>query len=116
MQRDLGSVVDIVLACRDILDFTRGMTELQFQGSELVRSAVVRKIEVVGEAAKRVSDAFRADHAGVPWLAMAGMRDRLIHGYDQVDWQRVWETVEIHVPELLAYLEPLVPPDPHTAR
>jgi uncharacterized protein with HEPN domain len=107
MQRDLGWGLDIVLACRDILDFTSGMTKDAFLADELVRSAVVRKIEVIGEATKRLSPEFRASFPDIPWQAMAGMRDRLIHGYEKVDWERVWAVVERSTVELLAVLEPI---------
>jgi uncharacterized protein with HEPN domain len=79
MQRDLGSVVDILLACRDIQDCTHGLSRRGFEGNKTVRHAVVRCIEVIGEATKRISPDFRAAHPGIPWQAMAGMRDRLIH-------------------------------------
>ncbi len=73
-----------------------------------MRSAVVRKIEVIGEATKRLSPEFRDANPGVPWQAMAGMRDRLIHGYEKVDWDRVREVVEVGSPELRSVLEGLV--------
>lgn len=107
MQRDRGWALDIVLACRDILEFTSGMTREAFLANELVRSAVVRKIEVIGEATKRLSPEFRAQHPDILWQAIAGMRDRLIHGYEKVDWDRVWEAVERGAAELLAKLEPI---------
>ncbi len=108
MQRDLGWALDIVLACRDIHVFTGEMTRDEFFANELVRSAVVRKIEVIGEATKRLSSEFRAAHPEVPWQALAGMRDRLIHGYEKIDWDRVWQVAERHADEVLTVLEPLV--------
>jgi uncharacterized protein with HEPN domain len=66
----------------------------------------------LGEAVKRLSDEFRQAHASIPWTQIAGMRDRCVHGYDNVDLDRVWEVVSIHVPQLAAYLEKVVPPPP----
>jgi uncharacterized protein with HEPN domain len=94
MQRDLGAVLDILLACRDIQDCTRGLSRQDFERNKTVRHAVVRCIEVIGEATKRISPAFRAAHPEIPWQAMAGMRDRLIHEYDRVDLDVVWNVVE----------------------
>ena len=111
MQRDLGWVVDILLACRDIQDCTHGLSRQDFEANKTVRHAVVRCIEVIGEATKRISPAFRAEHPEIPWQAMAGMRDRLIHEYDRVDLDVVWNVVERDVPDLVARLEPLAPPE-----
>ncbi len=83
------------------------MTREAFLANELVRSAVVRKIEVIGEATKRLSPEFRARHPDILWQAMAGMRDRLIHGYEKIDWERVWEVVERSAGELLVALGPI---------
>ena len=64
---------------------------------------------IMGEAVKRLSADFRADHPEIPWVLIAGMRDKLIHGYDIVDLDRVWKTTEKDVPELLSLIEPLLP-------
>ena len=71
-------------------------------------SAVARQLEIVGEAAKNLSPEFRAAHPEIPWRAMAGMRDVLIHAYRTVDRDAVWSAVTVSVPALIAALEPLV--------
>lgn len=76
------------------------------------QSAVLHRLLVLGEAAKRISRPFRAAHPEIPWSQMAGMRDRLIHGYDEVDLDEVWRTVTRDVPALLEQIEPLLPPPP----
>ena len=60
----------------------------------------MRSLEIIGEAAKKVPEDFRAQYAGVEWRAMAGMRDRLIHDYFGVDFELVWDVVQRRVPEL----------------
>lgn len=65
------------------------------------QSAVLHQLMVIGEAVKRLSVEFRDDHPVVPWSLIAGMRDKLIHGYDIVDLDEVWRTAEVDVPELL---------------
>ena len=69
----------------------------------------MKSVEIVGEAAARVSADFRQRHDAVPRRAIVGMRNRLVHEYDQVSWERVWETVAKDLPQPLTWLEPLLP-------
>jgi uncharacterized protein with HEPN domain len=109
MQRDVGTVLDIVLACRDIREFVTGLSESESLDDKKTRSAVIHQIMVIGEAVKRLSREFRSEKTEIPWTAIAGMRDSLIHGYDEVDFEKVWQVATREVPDLLARLEPLVP-------
>jgi uncharacterized protein with HEPN domain len=68
--------------------------------NETLRRAFVRSLEIIGEAAKKVPEGFRAQHPMVEWRAMAGMRDRLIHDYFGVDYELVWDVVQNRIPEL----------------
>jgi uncharacterized protein with HEPN domain len=79
---------------------SRDLTEERFMADETMRRAFVRSLEIIGEAAKKVPDAFRAQYSGLEWRAMAGMRDRLIHGYFGVDYQLVWDVIQNRIPEL----------------
>ena len=76
------------------------VTANQFLADETLRRAFVRSLEIIGEAAKKVPEAFRTQYKGVEWRAMAGMRDRLIHDYFGVDYQLVWDVVQNRIPEL----------------
>ena len=100
MQHDQNYLLDIMRACRAVAGFVAGCDERAFRESDLVRSAVARKIEIIGEATRRLSDQFRAAHPHVPWRQMAGMRDRLIHGYDDIDWGKVWAVAVEELPPL----------------
>ena len=82
-------------------EFTEGMSFTDFQSDQKTKFAVVRCVEVIGEAVKRIPESFREQHPDIPWKAMAGMRDRLIHGYDVVDDEIVWNTVSHTIPSLM---------------
>jgi uncharacterized protein with HEPN domain len=70
----------------------------QFEADFRINFAVVRALEIIGEAAKRIPDAVRLEYPSIPWKGMAGMRDRIIHGYDTVNLQIVWDVVERDIP------------------
>jgi uncharacterized protein with HEPN domain len=76
--------------------------------NRMLQLSLVRLVEIVGEAANRVSASLRQQHPQIPWQQIAGMRNRLIHGYDFVDYEILWRTVEEDLPALVAALEPLV--------
>jgi uncharacterized protein with HEPN domain len=77
-----------------------GVSVEEFMANETLRRAFVRSLEIVGEAAKKGPDEFRAQYPGVEWRAMAGMRDWLIHDYFGVDYELVWDVVQNRIPEL----------------
>ncbi len=114
MNRDLGTVLDIVLACRDIAEFIKDLDEYQFEGNRLVRSAVIHQILIVGEATKRLSNGFRKEYPSIEWQKIAGMRDKLIHGYDRVDLDLVWYVATTEIPLLYKELSPLIPDNDET--
>jgi uncharacterized protein with HEPN domain len=83
-----------------LLDQSRDLSRDAFETDEVLRRAFVRSLEVIGEATKKLPMGFRSDHPEVEWRQIAGMRDRLIHGYFGVDYDLVWEVVKEKVPEL----------------
>ncbi len=109
MQRDDATLLDILLAARLALEFRGDLTEEAFAEDLKTQSSVLHQLMVLGEAVKRLSDSFRRQHPETPWKGYAGMRDRLIHGYDSVDLGEVWRTLEEDLPELVSVVEPLVP-------
>ena len=100
-------LVDMLAAARRALRFVDGMSLDAFERSELHQSAVVKQLEIIGEAARHVSDEFQADHAEIPWRLMVGMRNRLIHDYTRIDVPTVWETVQRDLLPLIGQLENL---------
>lgn len=105
---DLVFVRHILEAISKIQRYTEGMSWEDFLSDEKTQDAVVRQFEVVGEAAKKVSEAFRSQHPNVPWSQMARMRDVLIHHYFGVDLSLVWETVQRDLTRLLPIFRSLV--------
>lgn len=101
----LDYLEDILEAARKIERFTEGMTYAEFERDQKTVDAVLRNFEVIGEAAKKIPDSVRQEYDEVPWSEMAGMRDRLIHGYATIDLEIVWTTVEAEIPTLVAQLE-----------
>ena len=83
-----------------LIQNSAGVTLERFLDDATLQRAFVRSIEVIGEAAKGVPEAFRSQHPQVAWRGMAGMRDRLIHGYFGVDYTLVWDVVTKRIPEL----------------
>jgi uncharacterized protein with HEPN domain len=109
MHRDEATLLDIATAARLVLEFKEGMDKATFLDDIKTQSSVLHQLMVMGEAAKRLSDDFRTRYPEVPWSLMAGMRDKLIHGYDIVDLEEVWRTANRDMPDLLRWLEPRLP-------
>jgi uncharacterized protein with HEPN domain len=108
--RDAALLLDIMLAAEDALSFIAGLDERAFLASDLHQSAVIRKFEVMGEAAGKVSTAFCAAHPEIPWKQMTGMRHRLVHDYGDVRFDIVWRVTKETLPNLVGILRPLIPP------
>ncbi|MFI5385395.1 MAG: DUF86 domain-containing protein [Fimbriimonadales bacterium] len=83
--------------------------EAGFMRDSKTQDAVIRNLEVIGEAAKRISEQYRSAHPSVPWRGFAGMRDVLIHQYEGVDLAQVWRVVETVLPDLLTHIRELIP-------
>lgn len=80
--------------------FVENVSKTEFLKSDLIQSAVIRKVEIIGEAAKNLTRSFRNKHKSIPWKRIAGMRDKLIHGYFGVDLKRVWAVLQKDLPSL----------------
>ncbi len=95
-------------AARKAVAYASDCRVIDLEEDEMLALAVVRLIEIVGEAAKNVSAATRALHPDLPWREMAGARDRLIHGYQDVDLEQVWTIVRHDLPILVTRLETIL--------
>lgn len=91
--------------------FAAGRTMEQYLADELLQAAVERKIEIIGEAARKVPRDFQQAHPEIPWVKIAGQRHVLAHDYGRIEHDRLWNVVAVHIPELIKLLEPLLGPD-----
>lgn len=101
MKRDdtvyLHHILDTI---ESIEDYTRGMSENEFLSNSMAHDAVVRQIEIIGEAARNVSDEFQNTHSKLPWAKMIGIRNKITHEYFNVNYAIVWDTVIDDLPLL----------------
>jgi uncharacterized protein with HEPN domain len=100
MKDDSIYIDHILNSLNRILDYISGKDRESFEADLVTQDAVVRQLEIIGEATKRVSIEFRSKHPDIQWLDMAGMRDVLIHDYIDVDFGVVWKTASEDIPNL----------------
>ena len=112
MRRDPSYLADMLLAARNAVEFVGGLTQQQFEQDVLRQNAVVKAVEIVGEAASRLSAETKEELPEIAWDKIIGMRHRLVHGYFAINYGRVWEVVQNDLPKLISQLEPIVPSEP----
>jgi uncharacterized protein with HEPN domain len=95
-------------AAREAIELTQDKVRADLDCDRLLNLALVRLMEIVGEAAARVSADFRADHPEIPWPLIVGLRNRLIHGYDSVDFDILWAVLTADLPPLVASIDLLI--------
>jgi uncharacterized protein with HEPN domain len=107
-RRDRDFLLDIEDAISRILEYTAGINWDEYLGDKKTQDAVVHNLEVIGEAAKNLSDEFRNQYPGIPWRDMTGTRDRLTHHYFGINQEIVWQIIELDLPGLKRQIEQLV--------
>ncbi len=109
--RDATNLLDILNAANLVRGFVAGRQRPDLDEDLLLQSGVAHQLAIIGEATKRLSPELREAHVAVPWRRMAGMRDVLVHAYDAVDLDEVWRVATQSIPELIGWIEPLIPPE-----
>ena len=104
----VGQMLDMARKARALV---AGKDRAAYDADETLRLALTHLVQVIGEAARHVSAEYCADHPEVPWLAIIGMRHKVVHDYMAVDEDVVWHTIQEDLPELIVLLEAIAPPE-----
>jgi uncharacterized protein with HEPN domain len=110
VRTDRDYLTDMLKALRQVEKYA-ALGRARFQADELVQTFMIHQIQIMGEAARAVSEAVRVKTPEVEWPVIIGMRNRLVHGYFEIDVSRVWDTVELDLPKLRERIERLVKED-----
>jgi uncharacterized protein with HEPN domain len=109
---DRAYLWDMLTAARAVAGFVQGRTLDEYVADLMLRSAVERQVEIIGEAARRISKEFQEAHPQIPWRPIQAQRHVLAHDYGEIKHDRLWRVADEHVPALIALLEPLAPVPP----
>ena len=111
-ERDAAFLLDMVQAAQKVQQYVQGKNLEYFKKDDLLQDAVERNIEIIGEAARKVSELFKQDHSDIPWRKIIAQRNVLIHEYEAIDNKEIWEVATVHISQLIRTLSPLIPPLP----
>ncbi len=110
--KDAGYLLDMLEHARGVLRAVQGRPVAEYLADEDLRLVIERRIEIIGEAANRVSRSFQDAHPEIPWRKIVAQRNVLAHEYGEVQAEIIWRVATRSIPELIAALEPLIPPLP----
>lgn len=110
--RDAAHLWDMVHAATNVLRVVHGKRFEDYAADEDLRMMVERRIEIIGEAANRLSDTFRTANPEIPWRKIIGQRNVMAHNYDSIDHERIWSLITTSLPKLLEQLQSLAPYPP----
>jgi uncharacterized protein with HEPN domain len=109
MWRDAASLFDMLDSARIVLEYVDNMTFTDFMSDQLSQDAVIRRLTIVGEAARQVSQESKDLHSDIPWRSILGFRNVIVHEYSRIDMEVVWTLIHERLPDLIAVLERVVP-------
>jgi uncharacterized protein with HEPN domain len=110
--RDPVHLWDMLNAGRGVVASLRGITFARYEADENLRLATERRIEIIGEAARRISAEFKEAHREIPWRLIVDQRNVLVHAYDEIADERIWQLAANEIPRLIEQLAALLPPVP----
>lgn len=112
---DLKYVWDMLDAAQSVVEWTTGRTLADYEQTKWLRMAVERSIEIIGEAARHVSDNFKTRHPAVPWQPIIATRHIFAHEYSDLKHDKVWRIATTHIPALIPLLQPILDANPPEA-
>lgn len=101
-------LVDIVECCDLLAKYTKGVKESEFESDICLQDAIFRRVEIIGEATKNITNELKKKYSNVPWKTMAGMRDVLIHQYHGIRLDETWMVVKKDVPEVKKQIQKII--------
>jgi uncharacterized protein with HEPN domain len=110
-ENDRIRIQHIIDAAQEALSFMRDVDQENFSNNRMMILSVIKEIEIIGEAVSKISDEVKLKYFDIPWKDIVGMRNRLIHGYFDVDAKLVWNTTKIDLPPLVSSLEAILAKD-----
>jgi len=111
MRQDDAYLLDMLVAARKAARFAQGLDYEKFTRSDLHQNAIFKVLEIIGEAASRISDDTREAHPEIPLADIVGLRNRIVHAYFEIDLTVVWNIVSEDIPELIRQLGRIAPPE-----
>ena len=108
---DAALLLDMMDSARAIVEMVSGMGYSDYAGDRRTRRAIEREVEIIGEAARKVSEGLQDAHREIPWRKIVGQRHKLAHEYGEIEDEILWRVATVHVPELIDLLAPLIPPN-----
>ena len=111
MQRNLQFLLDMLQSAELVVTYTAQCTKDEFLNDIQLQDSVIRRLLVIAEAARRVSEATRQTLPNISWQEINGMRNRLVHNYDDVNLAIVWDVIQFEIPRLIAELKSRMPPE-----
>lgn len=109
---DAAAIWDMLEAAKDVVAFVTGRTLEQYSADRMLQAAIERKIEIIGEAARNISDTFRLAHPEIPWRPIVAQRHIIAHDYGEIIDEKIWKVATVYVRELIEQLTPLLPQEP----
>jgi uncharacterized protein with HEPN domain len=109
MNRDLQSLLDIYQSAKIVTTYIEGVSMDAFLNNGQLQDAVTRRLSIIGEAANRVSSEGRILQPDIDWVGIRGLRNRLVHEYDEIDLQTVWQIAQREMSALISAIEPVLP-------
>ena len=111
MQHDMIRLRHMMAAAKEAIEFAVDKTRKDLEKDRILTLAIIKSIEIIGEAASKVTEEFKSENKNIPWDDIINMRHRLIHAYFDVNLDILWQTVNTDLPELAESLKSIIPPE-----